>query len=195
MAGVGDVWVRYPWGGTPTVNPVADQRMRIVDPRKPEWQSRFLDACAITLASDRYAGLYLDQCTVFSSAVPMPGERAEMIDALNSVLARLRARMPDVLLVANSSLSFPALNGELNENRPDDLAAEQFGSHQAPEASLFQYLQPEPDASASQPQLREMARAAFANRCYFAVTDNYQRVHWPACLDELAAARSEGASA
>jgi hypothetical protein len=185
MKGVGDVWVRYPWGGLPTVSPNSRQRMRVVDPRKPEWRKRFLEACRIAFFSDRFEGLYLDQCAIFRSAVVDQSERSEMLGALNDTIAELRRSLPGPILIGNSSENFSALNGELNENRPADLPRETGGPHQEPRLDLFQFLAA--DASQQVEDVERMARLAFSNRCYFGVAANYQQVVWGDLQERLLA--------
>ena len=186
MRRVTDSWVTFPGGYVPTVEVQPGGRFRMFDPRSVDWQKSFIEACEVLMASDKFDGLYLDQCTVYARAAPMPNVRAEMVEALSGTLDQLRRRMPSVVIVGNTSSDFKALNGELNENRPGELEAEvRFKGHQSPELNMFQYLTSD---SLDSSVIRTMAKLAIANRCQFAVTKNYQRVGWSKIFDEIVAA-------
>lgn len=190
MRRVQQSWVTYPGGYVPTVEVLAGHRFRVFDPRSAEWQQSFVEACEILMESDQYDGLYLDQCTVYGLAAPLPGVRDEMLEALASTLNQLRRRMPSVTIVGNSSYDFSALNGELNENRPADLRDEaQVRDHASPEVNLFQFLT---DGSIDSPQAKSMAHLALENRCMFGIANNYQKVGWPSFFDEIVAATKSG---
>ncbi len=133
----------YPGGYAPTVpGAFPGDLSRVFDPRTIEWRNGFLDACSETLASYPYDGLFLDQCTVFTKAAPLPWERKEMLEALRETLLELRKRHPQAILVGNSSHSFAGLNGEMNEGRLNDIPKEMapFAGHAQPRVELLQTI-------------------------------------------------------
>src|SRR5207247_1377934 len=106
----------------------------------------FLEACRITLQSYPYDGLFLDQCTVFEKAHPLPGVRAEMRQALQITLQRLRQEFPNTILIGNSSYNWQGLNGELDEGRPENMLAElaPFNGHTQPTKDLYNTILKDP---------------------------------------------------
>ena len=166
----------YPGGYVPTV-PVAPgpRQMRIFDPRAREWQEQFLRACRAVVSSYPYDGLFLDQCTVYTKAHPLPGVREEMRSALQATLLRLRAEYPDTIIVGNSSFHWAGLNGELNEARPADVANElrPFAAHAAPEVQLVQTLVKNP---ADRQTMLEQMQAAHARGAFFGAGVDYQHI-------------------
>lgn len=185
LAKVRNSWATYPFGYTPTVQPRPGIVRRIYDPRSVEWQDALVAACEVTMKSYPYSGLFLDQCTIFRSAAISAADRQEMLVALEHTLLRIRQTLPDTMIVGNSSFSFPSLNGELNENRPDDLAAERAtDEHQFPRWNFLQILRSDVDANPS--ALTALAEVAFRHQCFFGATDTYQRVYWPRLFAEIA---------
>ncbi|HTI47821.1 MAG TPA: hypothetical protein VMB76_14790 [Casimicrobiaceae bacterium] len=179
-----DAWVQYPGGVTARVPSNAGRALRIYDPRSRQWQSRFLAACRATLESYSFDGLFLDQCTVFRRAYLSEESGAEMREALQETLLRLRAEHPHAVLVGNSSHHWAGLNGELNEGRPNDLqsACAPYPGHARPELTLYQSLVPDPGAVALVE--REMAAA---HRCgaFYGVARDYQHVLWYDMFDHV----------
>jgi hypothetical protein len=127
----------YPDGFVPTV-PEPYGAMRVFDPRNKEWQGKFLEACHATLASYPYDGLFMDHCTIFNIASPVPSVKEEMRVALQETLLILRKEFPNILLVGNSHYSWNGLNGEMNEGRPSDIKKElePFAGHVLPRVEL-----------------------------------------------------------
>ena len=133
----------YPGGMVPTVpGAFPGDTSRIYDPRTAVWRTAFLDACNDTLASYPYDGLFLDQCTVFFKASPLPWVREEMLVALRETLLELRKAHPNIIIVGNSSYNFAGLNGEMNEGRPNDLQKEMapFAGHVPPRIEMMQTM-------------------------------------------------------
>ena len=125
----------------------ASMDFRIFDPRKVEWQEAFLEACRITLQSYPYDGLFLDDCTVFDIADPLPTVRAQVRQALQVTLLRLRQEFPHAIVIGNSSYNWQGLNGELNEDRPESLLAEvaPFAGHVQPTMDLYGTILKDPN--------------------------------------------------
>lgn len=179
-----NVWCTYPGGFIPTVT--WDQRIyRIYDPRSKIWQKAFLDACEATLKSYPFDGLFLDNCTIYPRATLIPSVRSEMMAALNETLTELRRRLPNTLIIGNSSYHFKPLNGSLNENRPKDLAAEaaQRDLH-TPVWNLHQMIyeggMPEMDA------LQTAFEWSIQNRCFFGASiPDYQHAIWPPLFEKI----------
>ncbi len=186
-------WCVHPGGYYPTVQIEPGPRtFRIFDPRKPEWQESFLAACRATLQSYPYDGVYLDQCTVYDIAHPLPNVRAEMRQALQVILLRLRQEFPSAILIGNSSYDWAGLNGELNEGRPGNLRAElaPFIEHAQPEIQLYQSLLRNPfDIETVK---REMAAAHLYGAFYGAApVNNYQHALWFEVFNEVIAAHRQ----
>ena len=178
-------WCVYPGGIIPTVES-KPKRMRIFDPRNPEWRDSFLEACRHTLSSYPFDGLFLDQCSVFYKAHPLQGVRQEMKVALQETLLELRREFPKAILVGNSRESWSGLNGEMNEGRPDTLAKEFefFSGHVLPRVELCQtYLRRDNDVETVK---REMSLAHQYGGFYGACV-NAQHVLWFDIFDEIIA--------
>lgn len=174
-------WVRWPTGYVPTAfNPPR----RLFDLRSPKWRDSFLEACRVTLASYPYDGLYLDNCSVFRVAHPLPSVRTEMLESLQAALHQLRREYPNILLVANTRYNFAALNGEMNENRIRELDHEMtvFRGHQLPRLDLHQTLLE--DAKDQETVKKEMI-ATFNRGGFYAAAVNYQKVYWFEIFDEV----------
>ena len=183
---VKDSWCVYPDGiyyPTVQVDP-GPREFRIFDPRKRAWQESFLAACRATLLSYPYDGLFLDQCSVFEKAHPLPSVREQMRQALQATLLRLRQDFPGTILIGNSSYNWQGLNGELNEGRPEKILEElaPFTSHVQPTMDLYASLLKYPNDSAT--VKREMALAHSQGAYYSAAVDN-QHVLWFDAFDEV----------
>ena len=183
---VKDSWCMYPDGYHPTVGP---RNFRIYDPRKPEWQESFLAACRTTLQSYPYKGLFLDQCTVYEKAHPLPAVKAEMRQALQVTLLRLRREFPGVILMGNSRYNWQGLNGEMNEGQPKNMLAElaPFDGHAQPTMDLYVSLLKNPNDIET--VKREMALAHSQGAYYYACVD-FQHVLWFDVFDERSAQMS-----
>ncbi len=184
---VKDAWCEYPGGFHPTVKVGPSSRdFRIFDPRKAEWQERFLEACRIILQSYPYDGLFLDQCTVYEKAHPFPGVKMEMRQALQITLLRLRQEFPNKLFIGNSKYNWQGLNGELNEGRPEHLSAEvaPFDGHVQPTMDLYNTVLENPNDIET--VKREMA-LAHSLGTYYSAAVNYQTVLWFDVFDEVIA--------
>lgn len=180
-------WCVYPGGHKPTVDVGTSRRnLRLFDPRNPEWQEAFLNACRATLESYPYDGLFLDQCSVFEKAHPFPNIKAEMRHALQATLLRLRQEFPNTLLIGNSSYNWQGLNGELNEGRIAALTTElaAFDGHATPTIELYHSLLHHPhDVETVR---REMALTHARGALYSAST-NYQQILWFDLFDDVIA--------
>jgi hypothetical protein len=188
-----DAYCVYPGGFVPTVTVApSTKHFRIFDPRSSEWQAKFLDACRAVLRSYPYAGLFLDNCTVYDKAHPLPSVREDMRRALQQALLVLRGEHPDILIVGNSSFKWRGLNGEMVEARPDAVSQEvvPFPGHAEPTLELVQALIG--SATDTAEIARQMA-AAHARGAFFAAAVDYQHVLWFEQFDEVVASRTQGA--
>lgn len=177
---VTSAWVRH-LGVTPTV----DGRRRIYDPRNKDWQDAFVRACVLTMNSDAYEGIFLDQCSVFTKAAPIPSIFDEMKDALEQTLVRVREQLPNAILIGNSRYSWAGLNGEMNEGRPEDLAKEVAApaTHVRPFLNLFHHYIKEPDLR----EAESLFRLALKNRCFYGCCVNAQTIGWYDFFDSVLA--------
>lgn len=175
----------YPWGTVPTVpGEYPGARDKIYDPRSPQWQDLFLEACRATLNSYPFDGLFLDQCTVFFKASPIPHVRQEMRAALQTTLIRLRNEFPNVILVGNSAYNWEGLNGEMDEGRLDDMAYQfaPFPGHVKPYINMYQSVLKRADDIET--VKRQMA-TAFRYGAYYGAAVNYQHVLWFDAFDRV----------
>ena len=176
-----DSWCVHPDGHLPTVQPKA---FRVYDPREVEWQEGFLEACRITLNSYPYAGLFLDQCTVYDIAHPKPTVRAQMRQALQATLLRLREEFKNIILIGNASENWQGLNGEMNEGRPEQMLKENapYSGHVPPAMDLyFTALKNPRDFERVK---REMT-LAHSQGAYYSAALDYQHVLWFDAFDEI----------
>ena len=182
-----NVWATYPGGIISTVT--WDQKPhRVYDPRSTIWQDAFLDACATTYHNYPYDGLLLDNCTVYTMAALLPSIRSEMLAALSEVLVQLRKRLPQAIIIGNSSTRFPALNGSMNENRPKDLTAEATVTIQHP--PIFNLSQLITDSRNPDNSLvKSSLEIALSNQFFFGVAaPNYQTAFWSPLFDQVVTA-------
>lgn len=181
LMGASGEWVHYA-GMTPR----SDYKdHRFFDPRSRKWQRAMVEACDATLSSYDYDGLFFDQCSVFIKLAPVPSARAEMHEALQQVLDEVRRRHPEKILIANCSDSWRGVNGEMNEGRPDELAAEAapFAGHVGPRFELFHhYLE-----GYNLDKAEQMMRLAMQNRCFFGCAPNPQTIRWYDFFDRVLA--------
>jgi len=160
------------------------KRKRIFDPRLDEWQEKFLSACDQTLRSDDYAGIFLDQCTIYRSIIRNPIVYREMTDALQQTLLALRERHPSKIIIGNSRDSWLGLNGEMNESRPKDLKKETriLPDRGSSRLELFHYyMQNHHDTEAA----RKLFLLALENKAFFGVNVNAQTVREYKFIDEV----------
>lgn len=126
--------------GTITLNGSA----KLYDYRKPQWQNGIIAALDAMLVDYPYDGFFLDNCTVFNAHNPTPSVRAATLTALRVFIRDVvRPRYPNLIIIGNSGDSpFEGLNGELNEDRPTDYAAElpSSSNHTLPEIKLAHRL-------------------------------------------------------
>ncbi len=179
-------WVESPTGHTPTVTyrtNVSEKRKRIYDPRKKSWQDGFLESCLSLTESGDFDGLFLDQCTVYLAASLSPSTRTEMRESLGKTLFQLRALLPRTLIVGNSSYSWPALNGEMNEGRSKDLPKECAvdAARIVPRLEMFQFYYSEK----TKHKVADMFRLALQNRAFFGSTVNAQTAGWLVEFDNV----------
>ena len=181
-----NVWVKYPGGYVPTVTYTTNvgARKKIFDPRNEMWREGFLKACEAVMNSDEYDGLFLDQCTVYQKAALTVDVRDQMLASLNHALNDLRVRMPRKILIGNSSSSFPALNGEMNESRPSNLAKETSVDLQrrVPRLELFHYYHKQ---DYSESEIEAMFKLAISNRAFFGCSISAQSVRWLNYFDRI----------
>ena len=182
LRSVKDSWCTYPGGYQPTVR--EPRNFRIYDPRKPEWQESFLAACRATLQSYPYNGLFLDQCSVFEKAHPLSAVKAEMRQALQVTLLRLRREFPGIILIGNSSYNWQGLNGELNEGQPKKMLEElaPFDGHAQPTMDLYESILKNPNDIET--VRREMA-LAHSQGAYYSAAVDAQHVLWFDAFDEV----------
>jgi hypothetical protein len=176
-------WVRRADGVEPFTF-WSNTRHRLYDPRTPEFQDCFLRACRAVLRSYDYDGLFLDNCTIFPIADPDETVRAEMRQALQATLLKLRLEFPDALIVGNSSYKWSGLNGEMNEGRPKQLQSElkPFSGHTSPPMDMYlTYLTRADDTETVRREMNETLKlGAFYGACVEGT-----HVLWFADFDEL----------
>ncbi len=178
MRKVADCWASSTDGSAFSVDvDKAGKKRRVYDPRKREWQSNFVEACQSTLAQGPYEGLFLDQCTIYDAASPDRAVREDMRAGIQEALSELRRREPNALVVANSAFTFRDVNGELNESRPRDYAAElsQAAGHTDPQIELAHVII---ESAADRAALKARLKAARDYGAYFGAGRDYQHVEW-----------------
>ncbi len=183
LRGAKDTYIRYPSGRVPDIAR-PPRKWPLFDYRKAEWQDAFLEACAAVLKSYPYAGLFLDNCTVFNAHHPDPIVREQLREALQQSLIELRRMFPDTILIGNSSRQWTGLNGEMNEGRLKALRKEgkSFSGHAQPEMDLFMtYLKSPNDNDL----LRKRLKAALRNGFMFGAAVTPQKVLWFDEFDEV----------
>jgi hypothetical protein len=183
MRTVRDAWLKSPSGGEVRVE--ARQR-RVFDLRKDDWKTAFLEACAVTLKSYPYQGLFLDQCHVFQAHSLNEAVRREMRPHLAEVLQELRRRHPSALIVGNGRESWPGLNGKMSEGQPRLFARElrPFPGQAHPGLNLGLVL-----LNASAPHNEALVRRQLVSTCsleaFFAAAINYQTMSWFSVYDDV----------
>lgn len=182
-----NAWVTYPDGTIPTVTyrtNVKNTRKRIYDPRSNSWQRKFIDGCSAVLDSYRFDGLFLDQCTVYSGAAKNKDDFRGMMDSLNEALILLRERYPEKIIIGNSKYNWTALNGELNESRPNKIIAEMDTEfiRNVKRLEMFHLYTQE---SYSDEFIKKLIRDAFASKAFFGCSPNAQNVRWLSVFDDV----------
>jgi len=161
-------WCRYPNGFQPTTS-WGNTTHRLYDFRAAEFERCLLNASRAVMCSYPYDGLFLDNCTVFDIADPVPSIRSEMRDALQNSLLKVRSEFPQALIVGNSSYRWKGLNGEMNENRRADIQAalQHFDGHVSPTMDMYQtYLSSASDAeTVRQDMSKVLGMGAFYGAC------------------------------
>jgi hypothetical protein len=160
------------------------QHHRLYDPRTPEFENSFLNACRAVLASYAFDGLFLDNCTVFQIANPLPSVHAEMIAALQRVLIALRQEFPNALIVGNSRESWRGLNGEMNEGRSSDLMHQINASvpHNAPSMNMYLSILKDPQDAST---VRLEAQRTIALGAFYGANVDSTKVLWFEEFDEI----------
>jgi hypothetical protein len=163
-------------------------RFRLYDPRSKEWQKQFIEACLVTLETFPFRGIFLDQCSIFRAHTTSFSERQEMISALAQTLRELRKYAPRALIVANSPLEWPAINGEMSEGDISrfHLELQQNADHIIPEINMALVLITGENEDISI-YGREM-RIAFESRALFSASYKYQNIKWFPLYDDIKAA-------
>ncbi len=171
--------VTVPVGGTPgfTVG-------RVYDPRDPVWQNAFILACAAVLNSYPYSGIFLDQCYIYGKPPMTSTDINSMQVALNATLLKLRASFPNKIIIANSSITWDGVNGEMNEGRPADLPAEAaaYPGHASPRMELFYYSMTSPTDTVNAVQ---MFNLALQNKAFFGTSYSAQVINWYPFFDDI----------
>ncbi len=162
-----------------------ENKFNLYDPRSREWRERFLEACAVTLDSYSYRGLFLDQCSIFLSHGVVPSLRAELKAALAEMLVELRKRHPTSLIVANSAFDWPGVDGEMNERQKRNLEVELEPNpkHATPELNLG-LVELDSDWGDSPELHKKLLRVLRAGEL-FSAARTYQRVPWFDIYDEV----------
>lgn len=179
------VWAKWPGGYQPKVKLGPNKFRRIFDPRDKRWQTAFLDACSTTLESDNYAGLMLDQCTIFDLASPVAGVRVEMLNALEATLKKLKQRHPDAFLIGNAHVRYPALSGQYIENSAEHLMLGATSDKTTSDVTFYQALFPKLQDNLS--RAIDVCERSLSAGYLFSVASNYQKVEWPSFFDEIQA--------
>jgi hypothetical protein len=183
MSKITDAWSVRPDGVRSATGP-ASKRRYIYDPRRPSFQSALVEACQMVMESYPYDGLLLDQCTIYRAAHPDQSVRDEMLQALRETILKVRAALPSVILIGNSSYNFDGLNGEMLENRPKDATRQlaHYAGHVKPEINLFQV-----EVKKSAPVETVQQNMALAHRlgASFGCGPDYQHVVWYDFFDDV----------
>ncbi len=183
MSKVTDAWSMRPDGALSATGPL-NKRRYIYDPRQPSFQSALVEACLAVMQSYPYDGLLLDQCTIYRAAHPDAAVRDEMLQALRETVLKIRAALPNAILIGNSSYNFQGLNGEMLENRPKDAARQlaHFTGHVEPEINLYQL---EIKKNAPVEQIRQSMAVAHSLGASFGCGPDYQHIVWYDIFDDV----------
>lgn len=179
-----DSWCTWP-GGAPVWGGKPEKRRRLYDPRKAEWKERFLEACAVTLRSYPYDGLFLDQCGVFFLHSLPPHVRRQMRKHLGETLMELRRRQPGAVLIGNSSYDWEGLNGEMSEADESrfDNEFRSFAGHAQPQIDLGLVLLDE--TTGNDDYVRRRLISTCRHGALFSAAASYQHVPWFRVYDEV----------
>jgi hypothetical protein len=136
-------FVRFSDGSIPMDPSGADPAYsKLYDYRSDAWRVLFLESIRESLYLYPYDGIFLDNCNVWDVAIEgnSPILRREMQEALQEALEVVRNRYPRILLIGNSDLKLPFLNGEMAEDRPAAFRSNlvPFPGHVQPEMNLCQ---------------------------------------------------------
>jgi hypothetical protein len=182
MRALGDEGLLLTRSGRPLSVRIGQRTTQVYDPRSDAWQAAHLEASQLAIQSDDYDGLFMDNFTVFSSAILTSAPLSAQLAALQDVTARMRALWPDKLLVANSRYRFDELNGEMCENRPRDWASQlaPHEGHWQPHLNLANVLLP---ADTDPARIGSLMTEVHSLGGWFAASTNYQHVFWPDVFD------------
>jgi len=160
---------------------------RLFDFREYEVQGALLEACRATLDAYPFDGLFLDNCTVWdAAAAPNTAARTDMENALLRTLAKLRAMYPEHLLIGNTADNWPHLNGEQNEDRTADWAAEfiSYPGHASPEMNLAMVLMDDTGGTSQTAVATHYAAARHYANTWFGACVDYQHPVWWDAYDD-----------
>ena len=179
-------WLTLPGGVVPTINIRSGNilKRRIYDPRDPEFRQSFVEACQILINRYEFDGIFLDNCTIYGrfASIPILGE--SLMQGLQQLIQEVRAVIPNAILVGNSRYNWRALNGEMNENRPEELSEEatSFSGHVPPVINMYYYKMNDRDNLLS---AELNFRLALKNRCFFGTGVNAQTIEWYPIFDKV----------
>lgn len=121
------------------------------DYRSFAWQDGITAAVDATFAATPLVdGIFLDNVSVWAQHCRTPDAGPLMAEALQYALTEMRRRHPDKIIIGNSASSWIDLNGEMNENRPDEWAQlRQDRRHTKPEMRLALVYESDPEKVAA----------------------------------------------
>lgn len=157
---------------------------RVYDPRTSEWQDAFVEACGLTIESDGYEGVFIDQCNVYRRILSSGSEYKEQMIALREAVWKVRKAWPDKLIVANSPHKFDGTNGEMNEGRISSWGEEfeEYSGHFKPNMNMAAVLLKNKKDYLSIPAL--LKRAIKYDALFYAC-ESYQKIYWDPAYDNL----------
>ena len=180
---------------------------RLFDYRYSGYTQALIDVIGATINSQAgiYDGVFIDNCTVFTGAQPSsyngyvgdshgvenyPGAaaiRAEMLEALQETLTAARAAFPDIMILGNSSFNFTHINGEMNEGRPEDYAAElpSIPGQTLPGLNVGMLLEP---SGVSEATIIAAMNTVHSYDGIFTYSRNFQHAEWFDFYDPIMAA-------
>jgi hypothetical protein len=176
---VRDSWLTLPGGIVPTKDVPSGNilKRRLYDPRKPNFRQALVLACKTLVYDHGFDGIFLDNCTIYRrfSALPVLGD--ELMAALQSLILEIRRALPSTILIGNTRHNWAGLNGEMNENRPSELAVEvgDIAGRATPRIEMFQYYMRD---SEDTDNAEKMFRLALRHRCFFGAGINPQNIRW-----------------
>jgi hypothetical protein len=116
---------------------IYEPRRLFSDYRSNAWHDGIQAAVDATLAFPLIDGVFLDNVSVWAQHVRAPDAGPRMAEGLQRALSEMRRRHPQKIIIANSASQWTDVNGEMNENRPDDWSQlRQDRRHTQPEMRL-----------------------------------------------------------